>query len=85
MKSLLRGLSLCQRLKLKLDQMTKPKTRERLKFLKGSNFATYSYRFKISDLITATSFKIKVFQMLLATAFLQERRFDLNFQLAIFI
>ena len=58
-----------QRLKLKLDKMTKTKVRERLK-AKGSKFGTYTYKcFKISDFIIATSFKIKVFLMLMATHF----------------
>ena len=48
--------------------MTEPKTRERLK---GSNFGTYTWCFKIPDFITATSFKIKVFQRLMTTGFLK--------------
>ena len=51
--------------------MSEPKTRGRLKFLKGSNFGTYTQSFKISDFITAASFKLKVFQMLMATTFPQ--------------
>ena len=46
--------------------MTESKTRERLK---GSNFGTCTQCFKIPDFITAASFKIKVFQMLMTTGF----------------
>ena len=48
--------------------MTKSKRRE---WLNGSNFGTYPWCFKLSDFITAISFKIKVFQMLMTTTFLQ--------------
>ena len=44
--------------------MTEAKTRERLK---GSNFGipAVTWCFKVSDFITATSFKIEVFQIML--------------------
>ena len=48
--------------------MTEPKMRKRLK---SSNFGTYTQCFKTFDFITATSFKIKVFQMLIRTTFIQ--------------
>ena len=51
----------------------------------GSNFGTYNtythLMFKISDFIIAASFKIKVFQMLMATTFLQDDVFVLNLNL----
>ena len=58
MKSAPRALSVCQRLQLKLDQMTEPKTRERLK---GSNFGTTHsvLKYLTSSLLHHLSIKIK--------------------------
>ena len=67
MESALRALSPCQRLQHLLGKKIELNTRERLK---GSNLDTYS-ALNISVLVTATSYKITVIQMSMATTFLQ--------------
>ena len=77
MKYALRTLSLCHRLLHKLDQTTEQKTRERLKSSNIENFKI------LSDFITATSFKRTVFQMLMATIFLQNETLIKTFNLPV--